>query len=85
MNARAVISCWSNGMGLELDNKAKSDARRASGNPASKDGKTVKQQTPGKTDKPGWASGLRQLYDSVVDEPLPDQFSELLAQLDRKN
>ena len=35
-------------------------------------------------ENPGWASGLRQLYDSVVDEPLPDAFTDLLAKLDRK-
>ena len=36
------------------------------------------------TDKkpPEWANGLRQLYDSVVEEPLPDSFTDLLAQLD---
>lgn len=33
-------------------------------------------------EKPGWANGLRQLYDAVVDEPLPDSFKDLLAQLD---
>jgi hypothetical protein len=32
--------------------------------------------------EPAWADGLRQLYDSVVDEPLPDAFKDLLAQLD---
>lgn len=31
---------------------------------------------------PGWTHGLRQLYDSVVDEPLPDSFKDLLAKLD---
>ncbi|QYU66971.1 hypothetical protein J4558_18715 [Leptolyngbya sp. 15MV] len=39
----------------------------------------------GKAEKPEWADGLRQLYDSVVDEPLPDTFKDLLAKLDRKN
>lgn len=34
------------------------------------------------SDKPDWADGLRQLYDSVVDEPIPDSFMDLLAQLD---
>lgn len=34
----------------------------------------------GKT--PGWALGLRQLYDSVVEEPLPDSFDDLLRKLD---
>ena len=32
--------------------------------------------------QPEWADGLRQLYDSVVDEPLPDTFKDLLDQLD---
>lgn len=33
--------------------------------------------------EPGWASGLKQLYESVVDEDLPDTFKDLLAQLDK--
>ncbi len=32
--------------------------------------------------QPDWADGLRQLYDSVVDEPLPDAFMDLLSKLD---
>jgi len=31
---------------------------------------------------PEWADGLRQLYDSVLDEPLPDSFADLLSKLD---
>ena len=38
--------------------------------------------TPRKNDEPGWAGGLRQLYNSVVDEPLPDSFKDLLKKLD---
>lgn len=34
---------------------------------------------------PDWASGLRRLYDSVVEEPLPDSFAELLDKLDDGN
>ena len=33
--------------------------------------------------RPEWAAGLRQLYDSVVEEPLPDSFSDLLSQFDQ--
>ena len=36
-------------------------------------------------ERPGWASGLRQLYDTVVDEPLPDAFKDLLSKLDDKS
>lgn len=34
-------------------------------------------------DEPGWAAGLRQLYNSVLNEPLPDSFDDLLKKLDR--
>lgn len=33
-------------------------------------------------DTPAWADGLKQLYDTVVDEPIPNSFMDLLAQLD---
>lgn len=37
----------------------------------------------GKTKKqPDWAQGLQKLYSSVVDEPLPDMFQDLLRKLD---
>ncbi len=32
--------------------------------------------------KPDWADGLKQFYDSVVDEPLPDELAQLLARFD---
>ncbi|MDA0820630.1 MAG: NepR family anti-sigma factor [Proteobacteria bacterium] len=32
--------------------------------------------------KPDWAEGLKDIYDSVVEEPLPDSFKDLLAKLD---
>ena len=32
--------------------------------------------------QPEWAAGLKDLYDSVVEEPLPDSFKELLDKLD---
>ena len=31
---------------------------------------------------PEWASGLKQLYDSVIEEPIPDAFKDLLSKLD---
>lgn len=31
---------------------------------------------------PEWTDGLRQLYDSVVEEPIPDSFMDLLSKLD---
>lgn len=57
---------------------------------ASETDKDGKKMAPGssqtKSDRaasPGWASGLRQLYDSVLDEPLPDNFKDLLSKLDK--
>jgi hypothetical protein len=41
-------------------------------------------QPPG-PGQPGWADGLRKLYNSVLDEPLPDSFDDLLKKLDRTN
>lgn len=32
--------------------------------------------------KPDWADGLKTFYDSVVDEPLPDELAQLLARFD---
>ena len=36
----------------------------------------------GTEESPAWAQGLKQLYDSVVDEPLPDSFKDLLDAFD---
>ncbi|VVS99082.1 NepR family anti-sigma factor [Erythrobacter sp. EC-HK427] len=33
-------------------------------------------------DEPQWTAGLKRLYDSVVEEPLPDSFRDLLSKLD---
>lgn len=33
--------------------------------------------------QPVWAEGLRRMYDAVVDEKIPDEFVELLKQLDQ--
>ena len=40
---------------------------------------------PDRRERPEWATGLRQLYDSVVEEDIPDQFKDLLSQLYTKN
>ena len=52
-------------------------------------GKDDPKRRPGPTSEtrhskePGWADGLRQLYNSVLHEPLPDSFEDLLQKLDR--
>ncbi|MEZ5694168.1 MAG: NepR family anti-sigma factor [Altererythrobacter sp.] len=47
-----------------------------------KQGKSTAKVSATKDRKPGWASGLQQLYDSVVHEPLPESFKDLLSRLD---
>jgi hypothetical protein len=44
--------------------------------------KTAASSGADQTDAPEWADGLRKLYDSVVEEPLPDSFKDLLSQFD---
>jgi len=47
------------------------------------DRKAASKQPGGKErQEPGWASGLKKLYDSVVEEPLPDALKDLLSRLD---
>ncbi|NVE95850.1 NepR family anti-sigma factor [Altererythrobacter lutimaris] len=49
--------------------------------PPAKSGAASEDHAP----KPEWADGLRKMYDSVVDEPLPDSFKDLLAKLDESD
>jgi hypothetical protein len=44
-------------------------------------GKTISEHSRA-TPQPEWASGLKRLYNSVVEEPLPDSFADLIAKLD---
>lgn len=60
-------------MELSLTDRRKSDRSR-------KAGAASRAEHPA---KPGWADGLRRLYDSVVDEDLPDSFEDLLKRLDQ--
>jgi hypothetical protein len=67
----------------------KSDKKKAAKD--SSENGTVHLQQTGQQAKhtagqqPDWANGLRQLYDSVVEEPLPDSFKDLLSRLDDKS
>ena len=53
---------------------------RKSKEPGKERGEAHKRPEP----KPEWADGLQKLYKSVVDEPLPDSFKDLLSKLDDK-
>lgn len=61
--------------GMANTMKPEDEVGKADGEPSGKKrGRAVR--------KPGWASGLQQLYDSVIEEPLPDSFKDLLSRLD---
>ena len=49
---------------------------------AGRTGNRVKGRKKTRQRGPEWASGLKQLYDSVIDEPIPDAFKDLLSKLD---
>jgi hypothetical protein len=49
---------------------------------AGRTGIRVKGRKKTKQRSPEWASGLKQLYDSVIEEPIPDAFKDLLSKLD---
>ena len=54
--------------------------------PPGMDDRKRRQRSPSNdpgSPQPGWADGLRKLYNSVLDEPLPDSFDDLLKKLDR--
>lgn len=42
----------------------------------------LKSAPAGTTKDPDWTSGLKRLYDSVLEEPMPESFKDLLARLD---
>ena len=45
-------------------------------------GSNRNSKSSGAGQPPAWSDGLKQLYNSVVDEPLPDAFKDLLDQFD---
>ena len=57
-----------------MDNKKNPDAKHAPEPPKREGGDDMS--------KPQWADSLRNMYDSVVDEPIPDSFKDLLDQFD---
>jgi hypothetical protein len=42
----------------------------------------AKNRKGAKPRAPEWADGLKRLYDSVLDEPLPESIAQLLDKLD---
>jgi hypothetical protein len=63
------------------------DIRQSQGSyrPMSSDKKVTPAPLNGnaRRSKPAWAEGLKRMYDEVVDEQLPDEFTALLKKLDQ--
>lgn len=66
------------------DSKRNGDAKKAKAKDTMSPG-TTPSQSPRQTPQPEWANGLKRLYNSVVEEPLPDSFADLIAKLDDSN
>ena len=64
-----------NNRDMEAENPSPAGVAKGGAGPGSAGGDA-------QADDPEWAGGLKKLYDSVVDEPLPDSFKDLLAKLD---
>lgn len=47
--------------------------------------KPVQPTTPTPASEKQWSDGLKRMYDSVVEEPLPDSLKDLLSRLDDKS
>ncbi|MCX7284607.1 MAG: NepR family anti-sigma factor [Novosphingobium sp.] len=63
---------------LELSLEGEALTERMSKEPQMNSGKQKRKGAK----PPEWADGLKRLYDSVLDEPLPDTFAQLLDKLD---
>jgi hypothetical protein len=61
------------------------DGRATHPKPGQKRAPATKPGSKPNGELPGWTNGLRQLYDQIVEEDLPDSFRDLLARLDDKS
>lgn len=79
VGAIKVLTLPRSGLKSPIDRELELSHPKGNGKP----GKVpVLRPGPRHSGEPGWAKGLRKLYDSVVDEPLPDSFKDLLRKLD---
>ena len=83
---RNILLLLSRGLGISPDNMTFEKSRSKAGAvPSGGLGQAPAAIQPGAATQPDWANGLRQLYESVVDEPIPDTFKDLLSKLDTKS
>ncbi len=77
---RNILLLLSRGLGISPNNMTFDKSRSNAG--AVPSGSPARAPADG---QPDWANGLRQLYESVVEEPIPDTFKDLLSKLDTKS
>jgi hypothetical protein len=78
--AAALFPAWKQGNGIKDEIKsgmASNQEQGGSGHGGSGSSNAAQRRSP------EWADGLKQLYDSVVEEDLPDNFRDLLDRLDQ--
>lgn len=68
---------------MERSDDGKISSKMSSPEKEKKVDKPSQKSEGGKEGDPEWTTGLKRLYDSVLDEPLPDKFNDLLAKLDK--
>jgi Anti-sigma factor NepR len=68
---------------VDIDPGTQSNPRQILPGRASEHTMYMESKDNSRKSDPEWARGLKRLYDSVVEEPLPDVFKDLLAKLDK--
>ena len=70
-------------MSSEKESQKQGNGQRAKASDQSSD--SSPDLAPDASSSPAWADGLKELYRSVVDEPLPGNFQDLLDQFDESD
>jgi hypothetical protein len=73
------------GTGNQPGNITPGKAESGSGDAAARKQKAATKMDKTKPDQPSWVPGLKDLYNSVLDEPTPDYLLDLIAKLDSKS
>jgi hypothetical protein len=80
--AAALFPAWKQGDGIKDEIKSGMASNQEQGGNSQGGGRSGGSNAVQRR-SPEWADGLKQLYDSVVEEDLPDNFRDLLDRLDQ--
>lgn len=80
--AAALFPAWKQGNGIKDEIKSSMASNQEQGGSGHGGGRSGGSNAAQRR-APDWADGLKQLYDSVVEEDLPDNFRDLLDRLDQ--